>query len=64
MLAQIVGLCCVAFIKPIGVVDGVRRKIEGDTSCSYRAQQSRFHLKAETESSLRNVVLNKRQDDG
>jgi hypothetical protein len=29
-----------------------------------RVQLSRFHLKTETESSLRNVVLNERQDDG
>jgi hypothetical protein len=28
------------------------------------AQLSRFHLKTETESSLRNVVLNKKQNDG
>jgi hypothetical protein len=28
MLAQIVGVCCVAFISPVGVVDGVWREQE------------------------------------
>jgi hypothetical protein len=38
---------------------------ETETGFFYWAYLSRFHLKAETESSLRNVVfLNKRQDDG
>jgi hypothetical protein len=34
------------------------------TSSIYWTQMGRFYLKVETESSLNNVVLNKRQDDG
>jgi hypothetical protein len=53
-------MCYVGFINFIGVVAGVRRH----TSSIYWAQLSRFHMKTEAESSLHNVVLNKRQDDG
>jgi hypothetical protein len=37
---------------------------ETKTNPIYWDQLSRFHLKTETESSVKKVVLNKRQDDG
>jgi hypothetical protein len=35
-----------------------------ETSSFYWTHRSRFHMKAEGESNLRNVFLNTRQDDG
>jgi hypothetical protein len=47
-------LLFVGFINPIGVVAGLRRQ---ETSSLSWDQLSRFHLKTETEFSLRNVVF-------
>jgi hypothetical protein len=49
-------LYCVSFINRIGVVAGVERQ--------RLALCSGLHQNTETEFSLRNVVSNKRQDDG
>jgi hypothetical protein len=61
MLALVGGLCFVGLMSPVGVVTGVRRQ----TRSVYWDQLSRFHLKTETESGIRNILfLNKKQDDG
>jgi hypothetical protein len=53
MLTLISGLCCVLFMNPIRVAAGDQRQ----TLVLCWAQLSRFHLKTETESSLRNLVF-------
>jgi hypothetical protein len=57
LLTLVVGSCVVRFINLVGVVAGVRRERERETSCVYLVQLSRFHLKTETEFSLRKVVF-------
>jgi hypothetical protein len=53
MLTLVGGLCYVGFINPVGVDAGVRRQ----TSFCYWAHLSRFCLKTETQSYLRNVLF-------
>jgi hypothetical protein len=61
MLTLCGGLCCVRFINPVDVAASG----ETETSSFRWERLSRFYLKMETKSSLRNVVfLNKMQDNG
>jgi hypothetical protein len=53
MLAIIGGFRCADFINPVGIVAGVRRQ----TLPLYWVHLNRFHLKTETEFSIRNVMF-------
>jgi hypothetical protein len=55
MLTLISSLCYVVLINVFGVVVGVRK--QRLALYTYLGHLSRFHLKTETESSLRNVVF-------
>jgi hypothetical protein len=55
---------CLCLRTPANLIGVVCWCLETETSSIYWAELSIFYLKTETDSSLRNTVLNKRQDDG
>jgi hypothetical protein len=55
MLTLAVGMCCVGFMKHVGAVVDIQRQ----TSYTYSAQLSRFHLKTDRIQPPKRRVLNK-----